>query len=305
MAARRHEEFAFSYKMIGGCKNIQAFKGSNNQRLTLIKHLRDWLRRVLFFCMSSTYTMGFTMPFDRPHNHLTELPLYKHVSMMLAEEIISKHKPGDILPSEIELAKRYKVNRHTLRRAMGELVNEGIIGKLQGKGAIVQQKLINYSIHSNTRYTDTLEKNGRVAESIVLRKAGIPAQGEIAEHLQVEEGEPVALIETLRNMDGVPFILVTHYLPLRKVFDVIKLYNEGSLHKFIKDNYDIDLKRKMSMIRSVLPDKDEMAKLAIPGNAPILLVKSINIDTKTQTPIELSVSRFKGNCTQLTVEPTG
>ena len=243
------------------------------------------------------------MVLHKHHNYFEDLPLYKHVSLLLAEEITKQHKPGDTLPSETELAKRYKVNRHTLRRAMEELVNEGIIGKLQGKGTIVQQKLINYSIHSSTNFTETLEKDGREAETIVLRKSGIPAQGEIVKLLNIEEDEPVALIETLRKMDGVPFSMVTHYLPLEKVFDVIRLYNGGSLHQFLLDNYNLKVKRTLSMIRAVLPEEEDMKHLAILGNSPILLVKSVNVEVDTNIPMELCISRFKGVSTQLMVEP--
>jgi len=245
------------------------------------------------------------MVLRRLTDHVEDMPLYKHVSFLLAEEITRQHKPGDILPSEIELAKQYKVNRHTLRRAIKELVKEGIVGKLQGKGTIVQQKLISYSIHSGTRFTETLEKSGRRAESIVLRKIGIPAKNEVAELLRIEESEPVALIDVLRKMDGMPFSVTSHYLPLERVFDVIRIYKSGSLHQFLDDRYGIRVKRVLSMIRAVLPDQKDIKTLAIMGNSPILLVKSVNVDKEMGEPVELSVTRFKGVSTQLTVEPGG
>lgn len=243
------------------------------------------------------------MALSRHSNLLNDLPLYKHISFLLADEIRRQHRPGDVLPSEVELAKRYKVNRHTLRRAMEELVNEGVVGKMQGKGTIVQQKLIDYAIHTETRFTETLEKNGRKAETSVLRKVGIPAQGEIAELLEIDENEPVALIETLRKMDDMPFSLATHYLPLEKAFDLIRTYDGGSLHRFLLEQYGIKVKRAMSMIRAILPDQQDMQQLSIMGNSPILLVRSVNVDQETGKPMELTVSRFKGVSTQLIVEP--
>lgn len=243
--------------------------------------------------------MAFQTDAGQPEN----LPLYKHISFLLAEEIRNQHRPGDILPSELELAKKYQVNRHTLRRAVEELVTAGVVGKLQGKGTIVQQKLINYPIHSETSFTDTLEKRGRKAESIVLRKIGIPAQGEVLELLQLRENEPVAMIETLRKMDDLPFSLVSHYLPLEKAFDLIRTYSGGSLHRFLLENYSIRLKRTQSMIRAVLPEKEDIKLLSTLGNAPILLVKSINVDQSSGEPMELAISRFKGVSTQLVIEP--
>jgi GntR family phosphonate transport system transcriptional regulator len=232
------------------------------------------------------------------------IPIYQQISNLMVEEIQKNHKPGDLLPSEVALAKRYRVNRHTLRRAMEVLVTKGIVGKLQGKGTIVQQKSINYSIHRGTRFTETLENCGRQAESIVLRKIGIPSPKETAERLEIEEGEPIILVETLRKMDGVPFSLVSHHLPLNKVYAVMSEYEAGSLHDFLYTHYKMKLKRTVSLISAILPEKNDIDRLDISGNSPLLLVKSVNVDQATNIPIELSTSRFKGISTQLSVNLT-
>ena len=224
------------------------------------------------------------------------------ISNILAEEINKQHKAGDVLPSEKDLARRFEVNRHTIRRAIEVLVTNGIVGKQQGKGTIVQQRTINYPIHSGTRFTENLENNGRQAESIVLRKIGLPARKETAERLEIEEGEPIILVETLRKMDGAPFSVVSHHFPLNKVYAVMQEYEGGSLHDFLFNRYSMKLKRTISLIGAILPDKHDSQLLEISGNSPLLLVKSINADKATGEPIEFSVSRFKGISTQLSVE---
>jgi len=239
----------------------------------------------------------------RLDRRLYNIPVYKQISNMLEEEIHKLYKPGDLIPSEFELAKRFNVNRNTIRRALGELVTIGVVGKLQGKGTIVQQQLINYSIHSGTRFTETLESCGRQAESMVLKKIGIPAPKEVAEMLEIEEGQPVILVETLRKMDGVPFSVVSHFFPLDKVYEVFRSYNGGSLHSFLYQQYGMKLKRILSLISAILPDQYDLQTLEIQGNSPLLRVKSVNINAATGEPIELSISRFKGISTQLSVEP--
>lgn len=233
----------------------------------------------------------------------SDLPVFKQISNILGEEIQRIYKPGDILPSETELAKRFKVNRHTVRRAISELVTLGQLGTLRGKGTIVQQRPINYSIHSTTRFTETLENAGRLAESLVLKKVGIPAEKEVATMLEIEEGRPVILVETLRNMDGAPFSVVSHFLPLDQVFEVMRAYNGGSLHEFLLQHYGIRLRRRISLISAVPPSPLDMEVLNITQNHPLLLVKSVNVDQKTRQPLEFAVSRFKGISTQLSVEP--
>lgn len=232
-----------------------------------------------------------------------ELPVYLQLARILAEEVQREYVPGDVLPSEKDLAKRFSVNRHTIRRAIGELVTKGIVGKLQGKGTIVQQKVINYAIHTRTRFTENLESCGRQAESIVLRKIGIAAEGDVARLLELPDGKPVILVETLRKMDGAPFSVVSHYLPLDKVYEVMRGYRGGSLHEFLEQHYRLKLKRRISLICAVLPDIHDRELLDLSGNSPILQVRSVNVDETSDVPVELSVSRFKGIATQLSVEP--
>lgn len=243
------------------------------------------------------------MSFKRYDACGVETPKYVQVSRILAEEIKHGYRPGDVLPSEHELAKRFNINRHTLRSAIELLVTDGIVGKLQGKGTIVQQKVIDYRIHGGTRFTETLENSGRQAESLILRKVGVPAEGEVAERLGLEEGEPAIFVETLGKMDGAPFSLASHYFSLNRVFEVMRTYNGGSLHAFLKEHYGITLKRTLSLISAVLPDHRDMQLLEINGNAPVLRVKSLNRDQRTGAPIEFVISRFKGVATQLLVEP--
>jgi GntR family transcriptional regulator, phosphonate transport system regulatory protein len=237
---------------------------------------------------------------DRRQN---DLPVFKQISNILADEIQKDLKPGHLLPSETDLAKRFKVNRYTVRRATSELVTLGLLETLQGKGTIVKQRPINYSIHSTTRFTETLENAGRLAESLVLQKVGIPAEQDVAKMLEIEEGQPVILVETLRKMDGLPFALGSHFLPLDRVFEVMRSYHGGSLHEFLLQHYGIRLRRKISLISAIAPTQYDMDLLGIRGNHPLLRVKSVNIDQATGQSLELVVSRFKGISTQLSVEP--
>lgn len=234
---------------------------------------------------------------------LNDIPVFRQISNILGDEIQKIYRPGDILPSETDLAKRFKVNRHTVRRAISELVTLGVVGTLQGKGTIVQQKAITYSIHSTTRFTETLESCGRLAESLVLKKTGMPAQQEVAEMLGIEVGRPVILVETLRKMDGAPSSLVSHFLPLDQAFAVMRGYNGGSLHDFLLHHCGIRLRRKISLISAVAATQLDMELLEITGNHPILRVKSVNIDQTTGKPMEFAIARFKGISTQLSVEP--
>lgn len=103
-------------------------------------------------------------------------------------------------------------------------------------------------------------------------------------------------------MDGATFSTVSHYFPLEKVYDVMRKYKGGSLHRFILDRYGIKLSRTLSLISAKLPDEADMAILDISPNSPVLQVKSVNVNEKTGEPLQFVVSRFKGMSTQLSVD---
>ena len=170
------------------------------------------------------------------------------LSNRLTEEIRTSFKEGDILASQHELAERFGVRRAVIKKSLEVLENSGIIKKIQGKGAVVLQQQIGYSIHSYTRFSETLKKQGRKSELIVLRKVGIPADEEISSHLKIDVQEPVIMLECLGKMDGSPFTIGHQYLPFEKMYDVMRSYDGGSLHQFIAERYNIKLRRVLSLI---------------------------------------------------------
>lgn len=230
------------------------------------------------------------------------LPIYRQIYDVLVNEIHGLYKAGDSLPAETELAIRFGVNRHTLRRAIDELVADGCVERRHGKGVFVLEPAINYSIGSSTRFTETLQSQGKNTTSRVLRKLVIPAKGTVASRLQIQEGEEVIFIETLRSVESNPFCVISHFIPLQKFSVILEMYGIGSLHEFIKINFDIELKRSESLISSVIPDVADASLLNMPRHAPILRVKSLNLDTNSNEPVEYAVTRFRGDATQLSIK---
>jgi GntR family phosphonate transport system transcriptional regulator len=230
-------------------------------------------------------------------------PVYRQVRDILEAEIRKIYSPGDFMPSEMELASRFKINRHTLRRAIDELVTDGFVGKIHGKGTFVIRSVIDYEIKSTTRFTENLASQGRQTQSEVLRKIALPASSGVASRLGLVDTEPVALIETLRFVDDMPFCIVSHFLPYAKFYHVLKKYESGSLHRFIGEHYKITLKRTLSLISAVIAHKDDAELLNTSRECPLLRVKSLNVDASTEEPVEYVVTRFRGDATQLSVEP--
>jgi GntR family phosphonate transport system transcriptional regulator len=225
--------------------------------------------------------------------------LYLQVRRKLESEIRSKFKPSDGLPSETVLAERFGVNRHTLRRAIDGLVADGWVERRHGVGSFVLGEPINYKIGQRTRFTENLAALGKKTESLVIRKIHIDAEGGIAKQLQLQVGETVIWIETLRFVDELPFCVISHYLPANLVPGLLHDYQGGSLHEFIDQNYGLRLTRSDNFISASLPQGDDAHYLCMPATAPVLRVKSVNLIEDSNTPLEYTITRFRAENMQL------
>ncbi len=229
--------------------------------------------------------------------------VYRQVQRQLEAEIRSLHRPGDALPSEAVMAERFGVNRHTLRRALEGLIAEGWVERRHGLGSFVLHKPLDYAIGQRTRFTETLEAQGYVTESVVLRKLRIAAEGGVAHRLQLDRGEPVAWIETLRRVDATPFCVISHYLPLALLPGVLDDYAGGSLHAFVQTHHGWRLRRTESLVSAGLPQGDDASLLAMPAHMPVLRVKSVNVRDRDGTPVEYALTRFRADRMQLRINP--
>lgn len=231
------------------------------------------------------------------------LPVYRQISEVLRQEIQTLYKVGDQLPAEADLAERFNVNRHTLRRAVDELVSDGLVIRRHGKGIYVLSPAIDYAIGSRTRFTETLEAKGVTTQSRVTRKQVVLARGGVAARLQIEEGTEVIFLETLRAVDEKPFCVISHFLPLNEFPQVLESYDSGSLHAFLEAHCATKVQRTESLISAVIPGADDAVLLNMPRNLPVLRVKSLNVASDSQKPVEYVVTRFRGDATQLSVQP--
>jgi GntR family phosphonate transport system transcriptional regulator len=130
----------------------------------------------------------------------------------------------------------------------------------------------------------------------------IPAKGGVASRLQIPEGEEVIFLETLREVENKPFCVISHFLPLQEVPQVLASYDSGSLHTFLEKQCAIKVQRNESLISAVIPEPDDALLLNMPRNLPVLRVRSVNLALHNQKPVEYVVTRFRGDATQLLVQ---
>lgn len=207
------------------------------------------------------------------------------------------------MPAEGELAARFGVNRHTLRRAVDELIIEGLLERQHGVGIFISDRLLDYKLGAGTRFTQTLSEIGIATDTRVVRKMVAPASAGVARNLNIETDEEVLWIETLRVADGVPFCVISHFLPLNPYSDLLEDYQGGSLHELLNRHCGA-LRRTESLVTAVLPQGDDAKLLCITQQRPVLRVKSLNVLDQEGTPVEYAITRFRADRIQLRITPT-
>src|SRR3546814_11858865 len=96
------------------------------------------------------------------------IPRYLELAQALREQLVA-YETGDYLPSETTLAQNFGVNRHTLRRAVDELIAEGRVLRRKGRGTCVLPRPIIYPVHAGSAYSKTLEHMGFSSEAKIGR----------------------------------------------------------------------------------------------------------------------------------------
>ena len=196
------------------------------------------------------------------------LPVYLRIARILEHEIARAYRSGDLLPSERILADTYQVNRHTLRRAVDELVDAGIVERRRGHGTRVIDPAIHYPISSQTRFTDNINAQGHDAEVRLVFSQQSSATKGVAEALKLNENDPVVWIELLRLVDQLPFSVCSHFFPMPRFAYLLDQYAGGSLHEFIHGKNGLVPQRKNSLISAIMPRNEDEPSYAHRAIAP-------------------------------------
>ncbi len=123
------------------------------------------------------------------------MAIYTSIADRLRQDIRQGiYAVGEKLPTEQNLSEQFGVNRHTLRQAIALLKSEGLIRVEQGRGTFVADAPIRYAIGQRVRYNEALTAQGRTAQSKFLRMVDVPASDTVALVLEIQPGDPVALL---------------------------------------------------------------------------------------------------------------
>jgi GntR family phosphonate transport system transcriptional regulator len=233
------------------------------------------------------------------------IAVWRQIEQILAGEIIAQGFGDDgRLPSEGELAKRFGVNRHTIRRSMLGLAAQGLVSVEQGRGTFVQPGAIDYSIGRRTRFTENLRETHAAVTHQVLGADKVKAEPVVARALGLRAGTMVYLIDSVHAADGVPLSCARSWFPAARFPDLPELLRKhhGSTTAALAEFGVNDYTRQSSRIGTALPDAETARRLSINRQQPTLVVENIDIDPDG-VPVKYGITHFAGDRVQLLVEP--
>jgi GntR family phosphonate transport system transcriptional regulator len=220
------------------------------------------------------------------------ITLWRQIADDLLAEITSgRLPPGERLPPEPELAKRFGVNRHTLRRALGVLVQEGRLTATPGRGTFVRDRPLAYPIGRRTRFSENITAAGLTPTMRLLAARTTAADAVTARRLALEEGAAVIALDLLREADGVPLLVATSTFPAAVCPDIAAVVAEtGSISMGLAAHGITDYRRAETRISAALADAGEAVLLDMAVGRPLLVVAAVDVDPQGR-PVNATVSR--------------
>lgn len=222
------------------------------------------------------------------------IPLYYQLKEYLLQRIESEFKPGDLLPSETEIEKEYKVSRITVRKAIEELAREGIVVKKQGKGTFVQEKKVRYDANTIGSLTQRLSRENRQLETRSIEYIYLSDAHHVKDLLPCDT---LLCIKRFRLLDGQPFAIMQNYICPDRVPEIETRFTIESLYTFYQEVYGITFSQAEETVEARAATVEQARKLEIEPNAPLLSLRRLSYDDHGN-PIEFSDILIKGNMYQ-------
>lgn len=219
------------------------------------------------------------------------IPLYVQLKDKLFDDIKKNYKVGDIIPTENQIEKLYNVSKVTVRRAIVELQNEGIVEKKQGRGTFVKEPKILYDANSIGSLTQRLQKQNISLKTKTIEFEYIKKPHYVKELLECES---LLCIKRLRVINETPFAYMKNYIDPDRVPQIEEHFKIQSLYTFLKQEYAIEFYNANETIEANGADEMLAKYLNIPVNAPLLRLKRLSFDPYDK-PIEYSDIHIKSD----------
>lgn len=208
-------------------------------------------------------------------------PLYRQIKELILKSLqAGEWKPGEAIPSEIELAARFRVSQGTVRKAIDELAADHLLIRRQGKGTFVATHA---EQHVQYRFLKLVPDIGDAnsegpAQRLIVDCRRLRATAEVARGLTLRTGDAVLQVRRVLSFAGEPTILEAIWLPAGPfkglTAERLTAY-DGPMYALFETEFGVRMVRAREQIRAVLPDAEQSRRLDVTPQTPLLSVERV------------------------------
>ena len=206
-------------------------------------------------------------------------PLYQQIKALITQSLQSgEWKPGELMPSEVELAARFKVSQGTVRKAIDELAAENLVVRRQGKGTFVAT---HHEERAHFRFLKLMPDEGvpHHPENRIIEVKRIRAPAEVTRLLELKSGDAVVYIKRVMSFDGAPTILEELWLPgqVFKGLTAERLVEyKGPMYGLFESEFGTRMIRATEKIRAIGADSTAAHYLSVAEGTPLLCADRVS-----------------------------
>ena len=219
------------------------------------------------------------MMIDKIHNAPNYRPLYDQIKVLLTQSLIGgEWRPGEMIPSEIDLAGRYKVSQGTVRKAIDSLAGENILIRRQGKGTFVATHN-EEGIKLRFLRLTAVDGHKEVLNNELISCTKAKADNHIAKILELKAGAAIIEVKRLLTFSGRPLIhdhIIMPAAPFKGLNATRIEDNKGSMYSMYETEYGIRMIRAEERLTAVAASGDVAEALNLQLGAPLLSIERVS-----------------------------
>lgn len=225
----------------------------------------------------------------------SRIPIYGQIEEIIKKKIYSEiYKIGESIPSERELSVQFDVSRMTVRQAITNLVNSGLLYREKGRGTYVANPKLEQPLTGLRSFTEDMLARGMKPSSKIIRFEKIIPPRDVANDLFLEPGDEAFYMVRIRSADYKPMAIERAYIPVKLLPDLDEPQLAGSFYQLVESKFPQKIGNAVQQIEASIVTKEESKLLKISPTSAVLNIKRISY-LSDGFPFEMVESTYRAD----------
>jgi GntR family transcriptional regulator len=223
-------------------------------------------------------------------------PLYHSIGHLIRSKIESgEWQIEQQIPSEREFTDSLHVSRATVRLGIDNLVKEGILYRVRGKGTFVASPKVSQGVLRLLDFFDTMRRNGLNPSARLISKACLIPPRNVCKNLGLSPDQQAVWFQRLLLVDETPMMIESSYFPANRFSGMLDVYDcTRDVHKFLVELYDVQIVQEREVFEPVILEKNEADHLGVKSGFPALWIEHIAYDS-ARHPVAFLTNLMRGD----------